>query len=1235
MRSDRPASRWGRAARLITAAAFLALAPTLLAAEAPPSGPAAAAATTLVDRERGEDDKIRARLEWFYSTRRAGAEAPDELRALRARAAQETAAALAAQAARRARGSDGPTNFWAPVGPASSNFGGWSFGKVSGRVTAIAKGPDGALYVAGGAGGAWKSTNDGLSWTPLLDGAGTLAVGAIAVDPNDPNVIWVGTGDYNSGCEGYFGIGMLRSTDGGATWQQRNGAGDTLASASSFSSVLVDPRNSNRIVAAVVTRGCVTGGGSAGGIFTSEDGGASWTERLAGQDVHGLDQNRQNRDVWWAATSNGIWRSANNGLAWTKQTASGLPGSGTGRTEVAVAPSDGNTVYAIFSDGAASDPEVWRTTNGGTSWTKMSSGGDACDGQCWYNMTIAVDRSNPSVVYRGTILLFKSTNGGASWTQLINGWGGSQQVHQDIQELLVDTSQANTFYVGSDGGLWKSTDGGASFLEKNANLSFAMFYAIGVHPTAIGTVCGGAQDNSSLARQSSDVWELQAVTGDGFVCAINPLEPNYAYITSYPNGGYPAVSRASDGIYGSFSGITGSGSGIINGDRINWVTPYILDPVTPSTLYLGTHRVYKSTNYGTRWEPVSGDLTGGSGEVLSLEVNRSFPSVVYAGTTSGRVWRSADGGAKWTDITSGLPASRSINDLAADPADPGRVFAVVGGFNTAHLWEWNVGAGWTARGAGLPNLPANTAILLGADDVLVGNDVGVFRSGNGGVDFAPFMDGLPQGSVVTDLKYVSALNTMTAGTYGRGAWQVSLDPVAPILLFDSIVLPLTEVDGDGDGAVEPGESWAVTPRLFNVGGMTATGVGARLRTLTPGVTVESPDRRGFGDIAGGARGTAETGFVFTVAPEFACGGTIAFDLVDITSTNAPGAYADREGAFTVTVVNNYEPPIPTTLLSETFDPAPQPVWSHALVNPGLLGCSVQYKDEWKIATKDATHGNSYHCGLGPGLSYSRSNSAWLYLGGKDSEGGAGIVLPADAIAARLTFTQWYDTQLGYDGGQVAIDAIDDGVDAYQTIDPTGGYPGTLNSTNSCNPLQGKPAYTGSSAGWKPATFDLTEFLGRRIHLAFVFASDTINSVDEGWYVDRIVIESQVQGAAICQVTEWPGLVPPDATFRRAGGQVEAAWNAACNAASLPGQGYAVEAGSLDALAGSGSYTHAPVGGACGLSSPASFTPGAGNEYYLVVATEGGREGGAGSASSGIARPQPSVLCGDRRAGACP
>ena len=450
----------------------------------------------------------------------------------------------------------------------------------------------------------------------------------------------------------------------------------------------------------------------------------------------------------------------------------------------------------------------------------------------------------------GTLYLHKSTNGGSTWTQLISGWGGAQQVHQDIQEILVDPSGANTFYVGSDGGLWKSVNGGSTFTNLNGNVNSFLFYAIGVHPTAGGTICGGAQDNSSVARQSSNVWDVQAVTGDGFVCHIDPVQPNYAYITSYPSG-RPNVSRSTSGIFGSFSGITGSGSGISSGDRVNWVTPYILDPVTPSTLYLGTHRVYKSLDHGSNWEQVGPtDLTGGGfSTILSLDVNRSFPSIVLAGTTNGRVWRSADAGETWTDLTTGLPG-RAVNDLASDPTDPQRSFAVLGGFNGPHLYEWTADGGWIARGATLPNVPANTVVMLDGTTLYVATDVGVFRSLDRGVTFTPYMDGMPVGAVVTDLKPSGALDLLTAATYGRGAWQVSVEPVLPIVVYASIDLPPTEVNGDGDLNVEPGETWEVTPRLRNSGGVVATGVSARLTTGAAGVVFDAPVR-GYGDIAGG------------------------------------------------------------------------------------------------------------------------------------------------------------------------------------------------------------------------------------------------------------------------------------------------------------------------------------------------------------------------------------------------
>lgn len=722
----------------------------------------------------GEEDVIRKREEWFFSSRRAGAVEPMDV--LRWKGVAFTREQLRRQAESCASSPEGQ-GVWTSRGPASSNFGGWSFGKVSGRTIALAKDwVNDILYAGGASGGLWKSTNDGASWTYLFESAGTTTVGAIAVDPNDPQTLWVGTGENSNWCEEYFGIGLLRSRDGGATWELRNGTGgSTLGDLSAFASIIVDPRDSSHLVVGGGYRDCVNGNYAYGGIYTSNDAGATWVNRLANAGVTEVVQDPVNRDIFWAAVSNlGLFKSTDSGATWILQISSSLPRGNVGRSEVAISPINPDYVYVLFGS-ASNTPQFWRTTNGGATWTKMSSGGNACDGQCSYNMVLRADRGSLDTVYRGTIHIFKSTNGGTNWTDLSGPWGGSQTVHQDTHEFLMHPTDPKVFYVGCDGGVWKTEDAGHSFKNLNANLNMTQFYAIGNHPTDDGIILGGAQDNSSLARVSSDTWELQQVTGDGFVCHINPKNPNTVYIAGYPynygGGTLPSVFRSTTGPQGYFDYITGTSNGISAGDRINWVTPYLMDPSNPDVLFLGTHRVYRSLDGGSNWTQVGpSSMASGSNTLVSLDVNRADGSFVYAGTTSGKVWQSKDGGANWADISAGLPA-RSINDIAGDPGETSRALCVVGGFNTPHLYSWPGSGSWTAVGSGLPNVPANAVLMLSAADVYVGTDVGIFRSGDGGQNFEPFMGGMPQGTVVTDLKYAPATKTITAGTYGRGAWQ--------------------------------------------------------------------------------------------------------------------------------------------------------------------------------------------------------------------------------------------------------------------------------------------------------------------------------------------------------------------------------------------------------------------------------------------------------------------------------
>jgi hypothetical protein len=370
-----------------------------------------------------------------------------------------------------------------------------------------------------------------------------------------------------------------------------------------------------------------------------------------------------------------------------------------------------------------------------------------------------------------------------------------------------------------------------------------------------------------------------------------------------------------------------------------------------------------------------------------------------------------------------------------------------------------------------------------------------------------------------------------------------------------------------------------------------------------------------------------------VDPGFSCGDEIVFDLVDIASSTPSGIYENQTAFFSAVVLGAPGPPVVTALLDEDFDPAPAEGWSHELAL-GLGACpDVTYVDEWKLLSKDAEHGDSYHCGNGPGGTYG-TNYSWLYPAGTDADGGPGIQLPEEALAVSMTVVHWYDTVAGEDGGQVAIDATANGKDVFATLQPVDGYPGTLDPGN-CNLLGGKEAFQGSSGGWVTSVFDLTPYMGQRIWPAFVFGSDRNNGVGEGWYVDRVTVEYRTASEPGCDIARWPGVVET-ARFDLLGpGTIEASWSDSCNAVEFPEQTYSIQVGDLDALHSVGVYSHTPSNDRCDLLSPAAFSAGAGNEYYLVVPVGEGREGGAGTDSAGTPRPQVSTTCGERREGTCP
>jgi hypothetical protein len=381
-----------------------------------------------------------------------------------------------------------------------------------------------------------------------------------------------------------------------------------------------------------------------------------------------------------------------------------------------------------------------------------------------------------------------SIDGGATLTILTAGWGSAQAVHQDTHIVRFSKNDGNRFWVGSDGGLWRSDDGGGTFSNLNANLEITQFYDIALDPDDPGRVYGGAQDNSSSRRADDDLWDVTEVTGDGFMNAVDAHDPDRVFQTSYPNGGAMVILSTERGEPGTYSWVSHDGQD--GSEPFPWVTPLVAGG---GSLFVASNRVYRARIVDDAnayaWTAISDNLTGnGSASVNVMTVAEGGRALrMYVGTTNGKIATTAnalDPTPEWTDLTGSYPAG-NVSDIAIDPADQTRVFATRSLFPAPHLLRSTGGSDWEEIGAGLPTLPANTVIVDPFDSgrVFVGTDIGVYESTDGGDTFAPMMTGMPLGMVVTDLEISADPHVLVAATYGRGAWKIDLETLVRDRIF--------------------------------------------------------------------------------------------------------------------------------------------------------------------------------------------------------------------------------------------------------------------------------------------------------------------------------------------------------------------------------------------------------------------------------------------------------------------
>ena len=656
---------------------------------------------------------------------------------------------------------------WTSIGPAPIGLSGVG-NETAGRITSIAIDPKNSqtLYIGGATGGVWKTTNGGTTWTPLTDNECGLAIGSVAVDPVNPQIVYAGTGEENFSSDSYQGCGVLRSTNGGATWTQLGATTFISASgtASRIGKLVIDPASAGSTTTTTLFAASQTG------LWKSDNSGSTWTLSLAGimTDMVADPTTPGVFTVAVGSTSgpsiNGIYRTTDYGANWTKLSG-GLPTSSVGRIALGMSPSMPNVLYAAVQTTSANTLlGIWKTFDAGNTWTKLAATNASCSTQCWYNLVLAVDPSQPDRVMFGGVSLYASSDGGISFSTM-----GSGVVHVDHHAFVFDPATPGTMYSGNDGGIFRSVDGGVSWVSLNTNLALTQFYpGISVHPTDASIIVGGAQDNGTMQWSGVARWATVPIGGDGGFTAMDFRTGN----TTFGSCQWPSCTPfRRDAPSTSFRA---KGTGLVSSDRGAFIPPMVMDPVNPAVLYFGTYRLYRTANSGDLWAPVSGDVTNGTGTIRTIAIAPTDTATIYVGSSDGAVQVSTDVGVTWTNISAGLPL-KSVTYIAVDPRDPRTAYVTLSGFGSGHVWRTtNRGASWTDISYDLPNVPVNTVVLQrGSRELDIGTDIGVFALPEGLTTWQPLAAGLPN-TVVHDLVYDGKRGRLIAATHGRGMFTLAV-----------------------------------------------------------------------------------------------------------------------------------------------------------------------------------------------------------------------------------------------------------------------------------------------------------------------------------------------------------------------------------------------------------------------------------------------------------------------------
>jgi photosystem II stability/assembly factor-like uncharacterized protein len=652
-------------------------------------------------------------------------------------------------------------------------------------VTAIAPDPfdPQTAYVGTAQGGVWKTTDGGGTWSPLFDQEPSLAIGAVATDPSTLGTVYAGTGEANRSIDAYAGLGLFKSTDGGAGWAK---IGGNQFDGCYFADVAVKGDDPNVLLAAPTSiQGRYNKTCPSAGVFRSTDGGSTWTRVLSGI-PYDLAADPGDPSTWLAglgssknSSLNGVFRSTDGGVHWSLVT-SGLPQPGfTPYGRVALASgSDGQHWYAaIANDITQQLVGLYSSTNGGTRWKKMTAPTGLCSTQCGYDLVVAADPADPTTAYVGGTALYTYPAGSSKSTRIGYGDNG---IHVGIHALSFDVDGA--LWVGTDGGAYRTADEGATFANLNNGLSILLF-----NQGAVGTAdrfVAGTQGTGTL-DSSNGTWTGLEI-GDGGFSAIDPTDPSTVYVTSSP--GWIQSNDVAEKTTDRGTSFTVVFPPLGQKYPGQYIAPLAMDPADPNTLLYGANQVFETTNGGGSWRsisqtfgscPTTGKPTGCVTAIASAPGDRS---TVYAGTHTGQMFVTRNRGAtRWIDTGPNGLDGKYVTSIEVSPADPTNAYASVAGFGTAHLYETDdAGGSWNSvsgTGSGsLPDAPVDAIQVDWTADppvLYAGTDVGPYSSTDGGGTWAPVGTGIPAIPVMALILDQQA-GRLIALTHGRGAYSLDL-----------------------------------------------------------------------------------------------------------------------------------------------------------------------------------------------------------------------------------------------------------------------------------------------------------------------------------------------------------------------------------------------------------------------------------------------------------------------------